>query len=269
MSISILNTDAGLSGTTLINAESTQTITGAKTFDRDPSPPFAVSSGSAVVPNLDADKVDGIEGTALLQKAGGTMTGALITTAGTVGAAAIGIGDTDVGLYSSGTNALDLTTAGVKAMGWTALGQMNSPTQFRARATNSAVQTVNAGANAVLTLDGETFDVGGLHSTSVNTERLTIPTGGDGLWLLMGSTVAVTPGASAGATVAMRINGTAYQSAEAVIPTSTNWPIQIVAIANLVATDYVDLHATSATNNVNYGSATAAKATFLQAIKLF
>lgn len=59
MSISILNTDAGLSGTTLLNAESAQTVTGAKTFDRDPNPPFVVTSGSAVVPNLDADKWDG------------------------------------------------------------------------------------------------------------------------------------------------------------------------------------------------------------------
>jgi hypothetical protein len=62
MSISVLNTDAGLSGTTLLNAESTQTITGSKTFDRDPSAPFTVTSGSAVVTNLDADKLDGVEG---------------------------------------------------------------------------------------------------------------------------------------------------------------------------------------------------------------
>lgn len=35
------------------------TQTGLVTYDRDPSAPFAVVSGSAVVPNLDADKVDG------------------------------------------------------------------------------------------------------------------------------------------------------------------------------------------------------------------
>src|SRR5687767_10894080 len=62
MAISVLNTDAGLAGTTLLNAESTQTITGAKTFDLDPSAPFAVSANSAVVTNLDADKLDGQEG---------------------------------------------------------------------------------------------------------------------------------------------------------------------------------------------------------------
>lgn len=62
MSISVLNTDAGLSGKTIVNAEDSQTVTGLKTFDRDPSAPFAVSSGSAAVANLDADKLDGQDG---------------------------------------------------------------------------------------------------------------------------------------------------------------------------------------------------------------
>lgn len=75
MAITVLNTDAGLTGKTIGDLESTQTVTGQKTFDRDPSAPFVVTSGSAVVANLDADKVDGIEGTALLQKSGGVMTG--------------------------------------------------------------------------------------------------------------------------------------------------------------------------------------------------
>ena len=39
------------------------TQTGLITFDRDPSAPFAVVSGSAVVANLDADKLDGIDST--------------------------------------------------------------------------------------------------------------------------------------------------------------------------------------------------------------
>lgn len=65
MSISVLNTDAGLSGKTIVNLEDAQTVTGLKTYDRDPNPPFAVSAGSAVVPNLDADKIDGYEASAL------------------------------------------------------------------------------------------------------------------------------------------------------------------------------------------------------------
>lgn len=61
-SISVLNTDAGLSGKTLLNAEDTQTITGAKTFSRSPNPPFVVTAASANVQNLDADKLDGQDG---------------------------------------------------------------------------------------------------------------------------------------------------------------------------------------------------------------
>lgn len=64
MSISVLNTDAALSGKTLATLENAETITGLKTFDRDPSAPFAVTSGSAFVPNLDADKLDGLEAAA-------------------------------------------------------------------------------------------------------------------------------------------------------------------------------------------------------------
>jgi hypothetical protein len=59
VSITVLNTDAGLSGKTVANLEDAQTVTGAKHFDRDPSAPFTVSANSAVVTNLDADKIDG------------------------------------------------------------------------------------------------------------------------------------------------------------------------------------------------------------------
>lgn len=62
MSVTLLNTTSNLSGKTVTIAEGTHTITGAWTFSRSPSAPFAVTSGSAMVTNLDADKLDGIEG---------------------------------------------------------------------------------------------------------------------------------------------------------------------------------------------------------------
>jgi hypothetical protein len=61
-SISVLNTDAGLSGKTIQNLEDAQTITGLKTFNRSTNPPFAVNSGAAKVTNLDADLLDGQTG---------------------------------------------------------------------------------------------------------------------------------------------------------------------------------------------------------------
>lgn len=65
MAVSIANTTANVSGQTVTLAGRDHTITGSWTFDRDPSAPFTVSAGSAVVTNLDADKVDGYEASAL------------------------------------------------------------------------------------------------------------------------------------------------------------------------------------------------------------
>lgn len=76
--ISVLNTDSGLSGKTIQNLEDSQTVTGLKTFNRAPNAPFAVQAGSANVSNLDADKLDGLDSLDFV-KADGTvgMTGAL------------------------------------------------------------------------------------------------------------------------------------------------------------------------------------------------
>ena len=84
MSISVLNTSANLSGKTLLTAENPYTQTGLITFDRDPSAPFAVTAGSAVVPNLTAESLSG--GSVAATTVSGTtatFTGALVATTGT------------------------------------------------------------------------------------------------------------------------------------------------------------------------------------------
>ena len=62
MSVTVLNTTASLSGKTLMKLEDSQSITGAKTYDRGASTPFVCISGSAKVDFLDSDKLDGQEG---------------------------------------------------------------------------------------------------------------------------------------------------------------------------------------------------------------
>jgi hypothetical protein len=62
MPVQVTNTTASLSGKTLLKAEDAQTIDGLKTFDRGSSAPFACVAGGAAVTNLDADKLDGQEG---------------------------------------------------------------------------------------------------------------------------------------------------------------------------------------------------------------
>jgi len=56
------------------NGAASYTQTGLITFDRDPSAPFAVTSGSAKVANLDVDLLDGQDGTAYHDLTQGTGT---------------------------------------------------------------------------------------------------------------------------------------------------------------------------------------------------
>ena len=64
MSVTVSNPTSNLSGKELMITTGTHTVTGLLTFDRDPSAPFAVTSGSAKVSNLDADLLDGLEAAA-------------------------------------------------------------------------------------------------------------------------------------------------------------------------------------------------------------
>lgn len=82
--VTVLNTSSNLSGATIVTRENAYTVTGLLTFDRDPSAPFAVSASSAVVPNLDADKLDGLDGASYVKTAASnTITGATQTLVGT------------------------------------------------------------------------------------------------------------------------------------------------------------------------------------------
>lgn len=62
--VTIANTDANLSGQTVVLAGKDQTITGLQSFSRGASAPFAVNSGAGVVTNLNADLIDGQNGPA-------------------------------------------------------------------------------------------------------------------------------------------------------------------------------------------------------------
>lgn len=66
----------GSSSASSINGALSWTQTGLITFDRDPLAPFAVSASSAVVTNLDADKLDGFDESAFAKLADNeTVTG--------------------------------------------------------------------------------------------------------------------------------------------------------------------------------------------------
>ena len=99
--IQVANTDADLSGNTVVTEENAYTITGLHTFSRSTNAPFACVSGAAVVTYLDADKLDGQEGAYYLAAA--NATGTLAVNRGGTGAATF----TDGGvLLGSGTSAI-------------------------------------------------------------------------------------------------------------------------------------------------------------------
>lgn len=77
----IANNAAEMLGKTVMLADGAtpRTVTNLFTFDRDPNPPFAVTSGSAKVTNLDADLLDGLSSAAFLTST--TWTVVLSTTA--------------------------------------------------------------------------------------------------------------------------------------------------------------------------------------------
>lgn len=220
-----------------------RTISCLFTFDRGAAAPFAVGATATKVTNLDADKVDGIEGTAFLLKAGGVMTGQLQSSAGTFALPGLSVGDTDVGLYSSGANALDVATNGVKALGVDSTQFIDSPTQPRCAAvTAAAAQSINSAAWTAINFNSETYDVGTMHDNVTNKSRFTIPAGGDGLYLI-GGLVCFDPNATGLRGCAVAKNGTQIPGTPVVVNNggAGQTSVQAMTLQNLVAGDYVEI----------------------------
>lgn len=108
----------------------------------------------------------------------------------------LGIGNAAPGVALDVTGAIKasttLTALGATALGSTgqfgvtATGVFSSSTQPRSYAYSSVTQSLGNSAWVSLTMNTNTTDVGGVHSTSSNTSRFTVPTGGAGLWLFAG-----------------------------------------------------------------------------------
>ena len=154
--IQVANTDADLSGNTVVTEENAYTITGLHTFSRSTNAPFACISGAAYVQYLDSDKLDGQEGTYYLAAA--NFTGTLAVNQGGTGAATF----TDGGiLLGSGTGAI--TATAVLGDGVILIGDASGdPT------------TLDVGSSTAITILG-TVATGVWNGTAV-----TVPYGGTG-----------------------------------------------------------------------------------------
>ena len=94
-----------------------------------------------------------------------------------------------------------------------------------------------------MTFNDETYDTDGFHSTSVNTERMTIPAGLAGYYEVTAN-VGFDTNTAGRRLLQIRKNGTAIAVGEASSATSTNFPaFNTSLIVNLAVGDYVDFEA--------------------------
>lgn len=108
----------------------------------------------------------------------------------------------------------------------------------------------------VIGFDSEDYDNGGLHSTSVNTSRITIPTGGDGYYCCFGAATFEPNGTGGRATILAK-NGAAVgaQCTTGAVASLHNCPF-ITKIIHLAAADYIEIIAyQDSGGNLNVGNA--------------
>jgi hypothetical protein len=99
-------------------------------------------------------------------------------------------------------------------------GMANAAAQPRSLAYNSAVQTITTATLTALTFDTNSGDVGSVHSTSVNTSRFKVPTGGAGVWLVVGQ-VAFAGNAVGVRDIQVKKNGTTYVARQRAMAVTT------------------------------------------------
>tara|TARA_R110000868_G_scaffold11064_3_gene54330 strand:- start:1072 stop:1572 length:501 start_codon:yes stop_codon:yes gene_type:complete len=114
----------------------------------------------------------------------------------------------------------------------------------RCRLTNSANISLTNNLATAVTFDTETHDTGGMHSTSSNTSRITIPTGGSGMYLI-GAGIEFAANATGTRDVNLRINGTTIIASSRATATSATSATRLMTntIYPLNAGDYVEIMA--------------------------
>ena len=137
-----------------------------------------------------------------------------------------------------GTNGQVLTADSTAATGlkW-ATPSSGSATFSGVSLYNSGNITCNSGANTSLTWDSELADTNNFHSTSTNTNRITIPSGASGYYLMIG--YIFWSNANGVREVYLRKNGSAFKRYDANI--NTAWTVPFNDIFYLSAGDYINL----------------------------
>jgi|1048.fasta_scaffold02908_9 hypothetical protein len=106
----------------------------------------------------------------------------------------------------------------------------------------SADQSLSNATNTSITFDTEVLDTNGFHSTSTNTDRITIPSGLDGYYQIYAKADFNVNGTGR-RTVFINKNGT-FQTEVEITPNSSTYPSAIaVYIMSLAVGDYVTMSA--------------------------
>jgi hypothetical protein len=111
----------------------------------------------------------------------------------------------------------------------------------RCRLTKSGTQSIANNTTTAVTFDVEDIDDGGMHSTTTNTSRITIPTGGGGTYLI-GAHAEFAQNATGIRTLLLVVNGTSTQSTvRDNSPSGSNATrLACTTLVSLVAGDYVE-----------------------------
>lgn len=112
----------------------------------------------------------------------------------------------------------------------------------RCRVSKSATQSIANSATTSVTFDTEDFDDGGMHSTTSNTSRITIPTGGAGTYMV-GGMVEFAANATGQRTIYVVLNGTATQATVTNVTASGTVASRLACatLVQVVAGDYLEL----------------------------
>ena len=152
------------------------------------------------------------------------------------------IGDLNTGLFADTADQLEIMTGGVSAQQWNSVQQRTSVTQGRVSVDDASAQTLTTATPAAVLFDQENFDVGGFHDNVTNNDRITVPTGFDGTYLIIGSAEF-----DANVTGARELNltlGSTVIASQRVLaaPTGTT-DLTVCWMGQLVATDIIRLNA--------------------------
>lgn len=110
----------------------------------------------------------------------------------------------------------------------------------RALVYNSSSETIPYDTLTAVTFDGEFYDVGGCHSTSSNTSRLTVPAGEGGVYSI-GACIRFASNAVGTRAVRIKLNGTTYIASHLIdVSTAVAHELTVSKDYALVAGDYIE-----------------------------